>query len=229
MENDIETQPRFFNKKNIIIVLGIIGAAIFIFAFITIFRGLSNLEKTANQTNKTQKTVVKKSNPAFLYFSPPSIKLQNNSQSNFTSDLILDTQEGEVSVLQIEISYDPKIISNVAISKNEDNIFSKLKVLQTIISQEKGKAFLALAIDEKEETPVKGKGKIAVLKYDIANTKGGSETLVEITPLTVLMTKGKEVKFEITNLTINFPANTSSLAPDAQKRYEEQLRLLKKQ
>lgn len=203
MENDIKIEKKpVINKKNIIIA--VVGIFILLTVGIIIFRQLST-------SPATQTSVVPKSYPAFLYFSPPSIKLLQKKQSAVTSEIVLDTQGKGVSIVQMELSYDPTMISNVSISKNDDVIspFSEFNVDQAVVNQATGKAFITLSVNNTNtDLPKIGKGKLATVKYDISLNK--EKAVIQITPLTALITKGTEVKFEKTDLEITLiqAANT---------------------
>ena len=208
MENEFEEQQPKNSKRIIFVILGIIGIFVFIFALILSVKQLNLIKKGANQPNSTSNI---NNNPAFLYFSPPSIKMQENSQKEASSEIILDTQEKGVGIVQMEISFDPQVVSNVNIASANDKTspFYSFKIIQTVIAQDKGKAFIVLSVDEKKEKAIRGKGKLAVLKYDLSNNKGLALTTIEITPLSALMANGKEIKYEKTDLAISFPQGSS--------------------
>lgn len=207
MENEFEEKKPINIKKIVLISLGIIGVFMFIFVITLSISQLNSLKKGVNQPNATSNI---NKNPAFIYFSPPSIKIQP-AQHNVSSDILLDTQEKEVGTVQLEISFDPKEVSNVSIITTQDKTspFSSFKIIQTVVVQEKGKAFIVLSQDEKGEKPVQGKGKLAALRYDLFNTQKLETTKIEITPLTALITQGKEIKHEKTDLVITFPPQSS--------------------
>ena len=214
MENDIEIEEKqILSKKNIIIALVCVGILVLLTVIVVVLSQLKTDKNDFTKPNKTSETVIRK-NPAFLYFSPPSIKLLQKKQNGISSDIVLDTQGKGVAIVQMELSFDPSMISNVSVNKTDDltSPFSEFRVDQTIVNQEKGKAFITLALNNTNtDKPKTGKGKLATIKYDVVNLSNKEKFGIQITSLTALINLGKQVKFEKTDLEITFLQDSTSI------------------
>lgn len=204
---DEEKKP--VNKKGLIVVLAVVGILALLAASFVIITQLSQYKNSTLESNKT--TVAPKETPAYLYFSSPSIKLLQRTQKGITSDIILDTQGKSVAVVQMELAFDSGIISNLSISKTDDTTspFTGFKVDQAVANQAAGKAFITLSISN-TDTPKTGKGKLATVKYDVVNKSNKEKTVITITPLTALINLGREVKFEKTDIEVDFSQVTTN-------------------
>lgn len=200
----LNTQTAFKSRKKLLVIGAIIFFAIIIALIIFLAITMPSKYKSVKTDSVGSNNI--KQTPAYLYFTPPSIKLQQTTQKGISSNIVLDTQGKGVEVVQIELSFDPKVISNVKIEKTEDStsLFSGFKVGQAVADQASGKAFIALGVNNKDAAK-SGKGALATVKYDIINKSDNKKSVIEITPLTALITQGKALRFEKTDLEISFP------------------------
>lgn len=110
-----------------------------------------------------------------------------NAQKDTISTITvgIDTQEDEVIAVQLALSYDPHILTNLTMTPG--TFFGKPVILANKINQEKGTIFYAVAIAPTGK-PVKGKGIIATISFT-PNTKG--TTLTQLTFLKNTLVTGK--------------------------------------
>lgn len=99
----------------LIILLSIITAILVFMAVKTDQAGKLSQENTSSPIpTKTVETPI--ATYTNLYFSPSVLDLSGQATPTATVDLIVDTQGKEISAVQAELSYDPKIISNVIVT-----------------------------------------------------------------------------------------------------------------
>ncbi len=153
----------------IIIVLALITVALIISAVTTPTKNKAGL----NPTPATKPY-------ASLSFSPE--KLSPTDTASQTADIVIDTNGKGVFGAQIELQYDPNIISNLTIDLPENSFFGKSSTeLIKHVSQEEGRATFAVGVGPNDEEK-KGRGTIATIKFQI-NPSSENKTEITILPI----------------------------------------------
>lgn len=147
---------------------------ILIIVLVIVTAGLVYLAVQSEQLRQQQVTTQLSPTPAIvapyasLYFDPATLDLgQAQEASNSSVDIILNTNNQDVSGAQIELSYNPNILTNVAIEPVIDGsgIFSQNSVvLINSVDPSQGRISLAIGINGNEEE-VSGTGKVATLTF----------------------------------------------------------------
>jgi len=106
--------------------------------------------------------------------------------SSASVDVSIDTQTNKVTAVQLEISYDPKMLTNVAIAPG--TFFDNPIVLLKKIDQQKGIITFALAISP-SQTAKMGTGSVATITFT-SNLVTGTKTEIKILPETLVTAEG---------------------------------------
>ncbi len=89
-----------------------------------------------------------------------------------TVDIVLDTGNKPVAGVQVELSYDPTVLSNVRILPSQQSLFGTgTQVLISAVDPEQGRISYAVAISA-EGSEVAGKGSIARIGFTANKTRG---------------------------------------------------------
>jgi hypothetical protein len=122
------------------------------------------------------------------------------STANYTSDITLTTERGKTTAVEIELKYDPKVLTNVDIQPG--SFFTNPTVLSKTIDKVNGKVSYILATGLGQH-PVNGNGTVAVLSFTPL-TKSGITTIA-LLPQSKVTVSG-EVHSILTNAKgIQFP------------------------
>lgn len=144
------------------------------------------IQITPRAPTVTQKVVEKTTN---VYFAPESVQLSSN-QNIATVDIMANTSGNPITGVQVEISYDPKLITNVRIAMPPDaeSLFrgrSNSFLLFNEVKPQEGRANYAIAIQPTGKS-VTGVGKVAKLTFSGARPFSVTETLLALTENTVV-------------------------------------------
>lgn len=123
-------------------------------------------EQSVDIVNKIIPTPIPQTKPyALLSFSKEFIEATASGQ--YSVDIILDTKGKSVSGAQAEISYDPKIITNVQITTAKNSIFgTNGNTLFSLVDPKQGRISYAVGIPIDGEE-VDGIGPIATVTFNI--------------------------------------------------------------
>lgn len=190
------------SKKTLILVIALV-----VVASVLIFVALLPKKKavtppppppspTSSVTQTTEPTVAPEST---LTLSP------NSSASSV--DVNINTGTNNVTAVQLELIYDPQLLTNVDISAplKEASFFKNPITLIKKIDQEKGKIIFAIGISP-TGTPQKGMGIVSVIKFTKASATVKSAT-ISFSPQTLVTADGapNSVLKSTIGTTINFP------------------------
>lgn len=112
-----------------------------------------------------------------LYFSPSVLDLSGQATPTATVDIIVDTQGKEISAVQAELSYDPKIISNVVVTPISTATISNQSTIKALfpgtsqvsfsdVDPVQGRISFARQISINDQE-VSGIGKIASITFNV--------------------------------------------------------------
>jgi len=146
---------------------------------------LSNIIPNANNSASTSENVVEANNPIIensptpvvaytnIYLSPNPLTITSNQSS---VNIQLDSKENNLTAVQLELSYNPKALTNVDIKPSD--FFNNPVILARKVDSVNGKIILALA-SQPAETSTQKVGTIAIITF---NSKLGSGQKTEIQP-----------------------------------------------
>lgn len=163
----------------LIIVLSVIAG-------IAVFIAMSPKNETPQPSGLQQPTPAP--NVAFTTLSllPNSLTISTPSAS---VDVSIDTKTNKVTAVQLEISYDPKKLTNVDIvAPSSGGFFENPIVLLKKIDEKKGLISFALAISA-SQTAKMGTGNVATISFTSLITPPG-QTEIKVLPETLVTAEG---------------------------------------
>jgi hypothetical protein len=139
-----------FIPHHTLILIGVLSLITIILLALAFNIGLPNANKpTAQKPVKVLKTTLSILKPVV-------------SASIYTSDITLTTERKSVTAVQIELTYDPKVLTNVDIKPG--SFFSNPTSLSKKIDTIKGRVTYILGIGL-GQNPVNGNGTVAILSF----------------------------------------------------------------
>lgn len=153
-----------------------------------------------------------------LAFSPNPLTIASASA---TVDVLVDTQTNPVTAVQLELSYDPKVITSIDVKPG--SFFTNPAELLKTIDAKEGKISYALGILP-SDVAKKGQGIVATISFR-TNLKVGQPTQINFLPKTLVTASGitQSVLKSASNLTILFQNPPVSLPPAQQGTTSPQL------
>lgn len=118
-----------------------------------------------------------------IYLSPDSLVLDSNSGS---INVDLSTEENNVTAVQLEMAYDPKVIGGIDIIPGD--FFDDPSVLMKTIDQKNGRISYALILPASSPAK-KGTGTVAVISFKVLNKNVG-QTNISFLPKTLVTAEG---------------------------------------
>lgn len=193
-------------KTTILIIILAIVTALLIFLAVTNETTQQLLTEEPQQTVPSE-TVVQPY--ATLGFSTPLIDVSSSQTATQSVDIVLDTAGKGVFSAQIELQYDPSLLSNVSIQPPAQNPFFGANI-DTLIPPEvnatQGRISYAVALHPNEEEKI-GRGVVATLTFTpnrftaipqtqisflpksaVTTIAGSSSILKSSTPLSIILT-----------------------------------------
>lgn len=151
-----------------------------------------------------------------IFFSPSVLNMDNkNSATSSSVDVFINSGINKVTGVQLEMSFDPKIIYNIIIKAPDDaNFFGKTEnyiVLFKDVDMKNGRLSYALAITP-SQTAKSGTGKVATLTFKLNKATPVSKTAqTNIDLLNKTLVTGdnayESLLKQVTPLTINLGVN----------------------
>lgn len=144
------------------------------------------LAVTPEKKTETPQAIVPTPTPAAqtaLAFSPNPLTIASPSA---TVDVVVDTQTNPVTAVQLELSYDPKVITSIDVKPG--SFFTNPAELLKTIDTKEGKISYALGILP-SDNPKKGQGVAATITFR-TNLKVGQSTQIAFLPKTLVTASG---------------------------------------
>jgi len=165
----VETTKPFMPRKTLILI-GLLSLITIILLGIALL-GFSNTNKPGTQQIKALKTTL-------------SVLAPVASSSAYTANVTLTTERKKVTAVQIELIYDPKVLTNVDIKPG--SFFPNPTILSKKIDAVKGRISYVLGIGLGQSS-VNGNGTVAILSFTTV-PKNGITTIafLPISKLTVV-------------------------------------------
>ncbi len=202
INNTPQEKPTMSKKTITLIVVLAIVAILLVVAAVSPKGGI-NLNQVMTNGTPTPSPVVPRS---VLSFSPNPLV---TTVGKNTLDIVIDGNGDNVSGVDMEITYDPKMFTLIDIAPTD--YFENVFVLYKKIDPLKGKMILSFAIPP-GGTGKKGSGAVARISFTTTRTMG--ETMFTILPSTVVTAQGVKTSVlkESTNAKVVFSAITPTKA-----------------
>lgn len=191
------------NKKLLAILFCLIAVPVVLYfiAQATKTQPTTKAPESAANTQISQAPIPRATNAqTILKFSPSNYALSSTTGS---IDIIIDTGVNNASAVQLEISYDPKALKNVAITTGP--FFTNPLELLKKIDQATGKILYAFgaSLSDKGKT---GTGIVATITFT-SNIQKGQNTTITLLPQTIVTAEKEEnsVLKETASATITNP------------------------
>lgn len=188
--------------------LGLI-VALFIISVVLVLVSLS--QNTTSDVSLPKKSAViptpKVNAQTTLSFSPSSLILDSKVSTQSALDVVIDSGENKITAVQIELVYDPKLLTNVNIQQG--SFFPSAVELIKQIDTTKGRVTYALGLQPTQNAKA-GTGVVARLIF-APKLPNGEQTVVQFLPKSVVTAEGvvQTVLKSTANATVIKP-NTSS-------------------
>ena len=166
--NNISLQKIVSNKK--LLFAGIV-ILVFMATFITmLFISLAKRQNPTTTTSKNaEQSAVKKESPTISLI--PSVITLKVGQNDYSTTVMVDSQDIEVQGVAIEIEYDPSVLSSVRIVPSSDadlNIGGAIKIESLASNPTAGKASLVIRKNPSQKlSPQKISGRVAMIYFTI--------------------------------------------------------------
>ena len=170
-----------FTKKHVFITAGILVAFLLplLFLFIASSRSGKKQEQAANPTPVVANLVTP--TPSYL------VSLLSFRQESATSAaIVLDTGNKDVTAVQLEVSFDPMILTNITVKPG--SFFEKAYVLLSNIDYNAGSIFYAVVMPP-DGMPKHGVGTVARIYYTF-NSGAINPTILKFLPRTKVAAAG---------------------------------------
>jgi hypothetical protein len=146
-----------------------------------VFLALHNEQKTQKPEQPTANTQVEQLNKtATLAFSPGEVVLTGSNSA--AVDVIVDTKENTIDGVQLELLYDPKVVSNLKVTIPEQNFFGSntdANVILNLNDTKLGRVTYGVGINP-QATPKSGSGVVAHLTCTRNPLANVTESVIEI-------------------------------------------------
>ena len=119
-----------------------------------------------------------------MSLSPNPVEVSSNSG---TVDVNVDTANNNITGVQLELSYDPNVLTNVQVSPA--SFFDAPSVLINNIDTKNGKISYAIVIPPTGEAK-KGVGIVATIKFNIKKGATANQTQIEFLPKSLVTAEG---------------------------------------
>lgn len=143
--------------------------------------------------------------------------LSATGSSSSSAKVEIDTKDNFVTAVQLELSYDPRLLKNLDISLPQNNIafFENPVVLYKEIDEKEGRISFALGISSASK-PRKGMGTVAVITFRKDQSLG--QTQITFLPKTLVKAEGLEASVlkESNGTTVASPLPPNTATPSGQ-------------
>lgn len=148
------------------IFIAILAVVTAILVILAIQNEQSPLRTTETTTTPTPTAdIPKTTNVTFL-----PTKIDATSGLPLSVDIVADTNTDQISGIQLELQYDPKLLTNVKIAKPDTSLFgaaNNYTVLFSEVNPALGRISYAVAI-QPTQSPISGVGKVATITFQRA-------------------------------------------------------------
>lgn len=148
--------------------------------------------KTSQPSSQTSPTAQNESNPTtaveaktMLYMAPATV-----TGNTASVNVGLDSQDNEITAVQMEISYDPKVLSFVSVTPS--SLFAQGVPLINTVDRKNGRISYAVGLSPQQvSTPHTGKIDVATLEFTkIGSASGSTSTEIQFLPKSLVSARG---------------------------------------
>ncbi len=150
---------RAMSKNVLLLLLGLFLITV-VLLIVTLQRGTPEPSLKPQLTKKPSGTIVPANAKSILTLQPNPVTLNANGSGSINVEL--NTNENAVTAVQLELAYDPAVLSNVTIAAGP--FLGKPIELLKNIDKSKGTVTLMLGITPAQD-PVQGKGIVATIEF----------------------------------------------------------------
>lgn len=176
---------RLMPRKTLALISGLVLVTIVLF-IIALRAGQQQQAPSAPQTTPMaqQPTPI---NPAHtvLALAPNPLTVAPGQQGKV--DVTIDTSDNDVTAVQLELGYDPTLISNVKVTPG--SLFQTPAVLINKDDPKAGRYTYAFGITPNSQT-VKGQGIVATVTFTTSAAANGKSTQIGLLPTTLVTARG---------------------------------------
>ena len=184
-----------------------------LFLFISVFLIIAIYQPQTSKINQTAITPKKLIAQTDLSFEKPILATPSSALvSNYSLAVSISTGENKVTAVNLELSYDPQVLTNVTVIPG--SFFAKPDVLLNQIDAKTGIIFYTLGVGFRNPA-VTGKGTVAIIAFS-SKAKTPEKTTISFLPRTLVTASeiNESVLKQATNgffvLGEDFPATNAS-------------------
>lgn len=197
------------SKKTLALIIGLIAltALLLVIALSTKEPKVATNDQTAdNQPTPTPAA------QSVIAMEPSSLDLSRGISGQQSVDVTIETGENQVTAVQLEVAYDPKVVSNVTIRPS--TFFTSPTVLLNQTDTANGRISYALGIAPAQD-PVSGQGNVATISFTVRPNAGVTESEITLLPKSLVTARGvgASVLKMSTGVTLTLPANSVTTQP----------------
>lgn len=198
-------------RKTLFLIIALAVTSVFLI-FLAVSSEKTLIKKELTKLNPVQQKKAAKTTS--LYFDPATLSVTNASPSSVS--VSFDTGNQEIAGIQVELSYDPKQITNVATSTPPDSIFgSNATVLFNEVNQVTGRISYAVAISSAQKQVI-GKGKVLNISFQKAYTSNLAKTEIKFIDKTMVSKIGEDESVLKGTTPLNITILNNTFVPSAQ-------------
>lgn len=176
-------------RRTLFLIIALAVVSVFL-VFLALSGDKNNIGKqlVPQKPGQTEKKDVKTTT---LYFDPAALTITNTSSPS-SVDVVFDTGNDEIAGVQLELSFDPKEVTNVRVKTAPDSLFGAgATVLFNEVNLISGRISYAIAISP-SQAQVKGRGKIANITFQRAFTSSLPKTQIQFLDKTMVTKLGED-------------------------------------
>ncbi len=174
-------------RNTLILIAVLITIAVFLLA---IAISMSGGKRAVTVTNTSVTPTIAVEKTASVSFSPASLDLSSTGTSSAVIDIMASSGKTPVTGVQVEITYDPAVVSNVKMlpPNVNESLFGDSSSYITLFTDSKtpGSFVYALAINL-DGTPKSGAGSVGKISFNVNRTK--PNTQISFGPKTLVTAK----------------------------------------
>lgn len=198
------------SKKTIALVLGLIILAVVLLVIAVRPILTPTSTDTPQDSNQAATTPTPPEAGTTLMLSPNPLTL--TAAETGRVEVIVDSSFNNLTAVQLEMSYDPEIITNVQVQPGP--FFPKPLTLLNSVDTVNGRITYALGITP-AQTPVQGDGVVAEITFNIIPGNANKETTIELLPKSLVTQQGagQSVLMSMDGATIIIPPAQTNTVP----------------
>lgn len=169
-----------------------------------------NIEEEPLTEEETQNLIPTINPQTSISFTPETVDAITNPQGLYTVDVIANTNGQSISGIQLELSYDPALLTNVTITPSENNLFGQNPaILINNIDPDLGRITYVISLGGLNDEEVSGNGSIATLTFNAVASEIRT-TEISILPKTTVrsLRSTNSLLNSSSPLTISLPEST---------------------